>query len=871
MSVTVIETAIAGSSQATNERNWSKWIQVDSQNPRQPIPVPLESSGNMKFATTPFVAALHEEKGLTYVSLGVDPSPRLVVTNQCSFPLQVGQAVPFKLFQGGMKVIEDTLELPDSCIIPPQRMAHYSIYTLWEVTAQAQICLAVAPFFSAVQLPERNEDQVKSEPEWSEAIKIASDSTPVAEIIALSTGCYVLVSSHMTGCQTSVNVELLSMESPSKEKSGSVQAERGLSEKTKFNIFQKLNVRMLVKAITISLMDEVHSSVEFVEVLRIQANMGQFMSFPVPSKESNLLVQSFQFAVSTIQVDNQDYRSGRYDFPVIFKGNEGLSQREDRIISNFADIAEKNKSECFITLEMAVEVKEGGKVAVLKDLTIHFNDAEVFIEDQFIFDMLHYCRTFPKAALIHSRTPTSGEVLPGKVKVSLTALKGPISMQHLTIKPITVLASVHASMKIFVAVDRTVLNFGQFDTGPVFTTASQLGQALSVHYTSGAIFKAGWVLGSLEILGNPAGLLRSFGSGLADTILLPYEGLTRGPTAFISGVAGGISSLVWQVTAGTLTSITKFATSVSRNLDRLSLDSDHMMRQETARRRVPSRTTEGLVQGLSHFGISILGAIAGIADQPIRGFQRAGSTADSHASDHAREVISGFGKGLVGAVVKPIGGAAELVSQTGQGILHGTGLAEVPKQLAAQQIELRAKFPNSRSKYTWKMLSTLSKPDLLMHVKVTSVTHHGLHHAGALLLTPEVLFVISLSEDTHQQAFSLDQTQCVPMRGSEEGLKFVVRGATTPLASPEVPETSDLIADFVDVSSSFVGSLEDLQCPSNEESSEASVNFDPTTFTFFMNRHHRQTFVTLFELSKKRISGEDFYLRSDQEIASTRL
>lgn len=158
-----------------------------------------------------------------------------------------------------------------------------------------------------------------------------------------------------------------------------------------------------------------------------------------------------------------------------------------------------------------------------------------------------------------------------------------------------------------------------------------------------------------------------------------------------------------------------------------------------------------------------------------------------------------------------------------------------------------------------------------MHVKVTSVTHHGLHHAGALLLTPEVLFVISLSEDTHQQAFSLDQTQCVPMRGSEEGLKFVVRGATTPLASPEVPETSDLIADFVDVSSSFVGSLEDLQCPSNEESSEASVNFDPTTFTFFMNRHHRQTFVTLFELSKKRISGEDFYLRSDQEIASTRL
>ena len=36
-------------------------------------------------------------------------------------------------------------------------------------------------------------------------------------------------------------------------------------------------------------------------------------------------------------------------------------------------------------------------------------------------------------------------------------------------------------------------------------------------------------------------------------------------------------------------------------------------------------------------------------------------------SQRARGVISGVGRGLVGAVIKPLGGAAEFVAQAGQG------------------------------------------------------------------------------------------------------------------------------------------------------------------------------------------------------------
>lgn len=34
------------------------------------------------------------------------------------------------------------------------------------------------------------------------------------------------------------------------------------------------------------------------------------------------------------------------------------------------------------------------------------------------------------------------------------------------------------------------------------TTAYRLGQTLAMHYVSSALFKAGWVVGSLELLGK---------------------------------------------------------------------------------------------------------------------------------------------------------------------------------------------------------------------------------------------------------------------------------------------------------------------------------------------------------------------------------
>lgn len=64
-----------------------------------------------------------------------------------------------------------------------------------------------------------------------------------------------------------------------------------------------------------------------------------------------------------------------------------------------------------------------------------------------------------------------------------------------------------------------------------------------------------------------------------------------------------VSSLV-----GTVNSVTKLASSVARNLDRLTLDEEHLQRQEESRRMRPQGMAQGLYQGLTGLGMNLLGS-----------------------------------------------------------------------------------------------------------------------------------------------------------------------------------------------------------------------------------------------------------------------
>ena len=94
--------------------------------------------------------------------------------------------------------------------------------------------------------------------------------------------------------------------------------------------------------------------------------------------------------------------------------------------------------------------------------------------------------------------------------------------------------------------------------------------------------------------------------------------------------------------------------------------------------------------------MSLLGAVAGIIDQPIQNIQQA-----TDLRGAATGVLTGVGKGLIGVVTKPVGGAMELLSQTGHGILEGAGLDKQPGRIFLPGETLVISAVNTPLKYVW--------------------------------------------------------------------------------------------------------------------------------------------------------------------------
>lgn len=55
---------------------------------------------------------------------------------------------------------------------------------------------------------------------------------------------------------------------------------------------------------------------------------------------------------------------------------------------------------------------------------------------------------------------------------------------------------------MYIAIDHSPLDFAPFERWDVYTIPMRFGYNIGMHYVSGAIFGAGWVVGSLEILGR---------------------------------------------------------------------------------------------------------------------------------------------------------------------------------------------------------------------------------------------------------------------------------------------------------------------------------------------------------------------------------
>lgn len=92
------------------------------------------------------------------------------------------------------------------------------------------------------------------------------------------------------------------------------------------------------------------------------------------------------------------------------------------------------------------------------------------------------------------------------------------------------------------------------------------------HYKNNLTYQLFKLLGSLDLIGNPLGLINNFKVGIKDVITKPIEGMVQGPLELGRGIVEGTNSLVSNTLGGTFNSINKITKTMAVGIGNLSMD-----------------------------------------------------------------------------------------------------------------------------------------------------------------------------------------------------------------------------------------------------------------------------------------------------------
>jgi len=211
---------------------------------------------------------------------------------------------------------------------------------------------------------------------------------------------------------------------------------------------------------------------------------------------------------------------------------------------------------------------------------------------------------------------------------------------------------------------------------------------------------------SLEVIGNPVGLFQNLSSGVYDFFYEPVQGFMEGPEQGIHGIARGAESLLRNTVGGVSHSVSMIASTVSSNLNVLSMDEDYQARQERrGQRDKPKNVLDGFLKGATSIGQGVFDGITGVVRSPLDG-----------AKDGSVEGLAkGMVRGVAGAVVKPLAGLADGVKNAAEGIRVETGIRQrllpirLPRAMYGADRIMRPY--NENDARVWKLVSSYCEAD----------------------------------------------------------------------------------------------------------------------------------------------------------------
>ena len=258
------------------------------------------------------------------------------------------------------------------------------------------------------------------------------------------------------------------------------------------------NVGLFVRQFSLIVQNELTSPEIQGELLRVTADDIFAAWYPASAMLEDHEISRNCFVVSAgdLQLDNQIHDQGKYDFPVVLVRQ---NYERPRTVHDYDQLMQMSIIEKHAILKstsvlhaQVVLSSFRNRNNVLESVELTAKPLSFYVDDTFVFQVIKEIEGFiPTQLSFPEALPVTLLKLPPSVKSSSKTGSCPIRIGHLSIEQLSLLMSVHASLKLFIASDHTPLTFGTFEKSNLFTTGHQLTRVVVMHYASGALFKAG--------------------------------------------------------------------------------------------------------------------------------------------------------------------------------------------------------------------------------------------------------------------------------------------------------------------------------------------------------------------------------------------
>lgn len=349
-----------------------------------------------------------------------------------------------------------------------------------------------------------------------------------------------------------------------------------------------IKIRCSLMGFGVSLIDNEPKEIIYISAHEIDTILEQKITKEIDTQDTNYFIS---LNIGHIQIDNMLDKS----FPIIF-GPQRLF---------ITDSKKKTKDEDwepFIQMQASItETKEKGmNLTRFNSLQLQLSEMHAFVDLEIVMDLLNvlnsifetfrpeslsikqienaqkqieYVKPQDVFKLMDPSPPKKPEIIASggnKIFIEflhLAAIKLRVSLRLKKMAvdptgPLIVLEVLYSVVATLGNISDAPIYFTELIMKNVFSSPADLTRAFIKKYARQGVFQLYSLLGSIDLIGNPIGLLDRLCSGMFEFFNEPRKGLMKGPKEFAKGVGKGVRSLITNVVGGSLNSVSRVSGSL---------------------------------------------------------------------------------------------------------------------------------------------------------------------------------------------------------------------------------------------------------------------------------------------------------------------